>query len=218
MAAAGPAPAPAAGTAQGPSYARFVIVAGRQSELKQVRQAIDAYGDRADHWRPFKPPTEKFARLLIESVFTQVEVANEGVLPVDRGLIKALEDSEEASHVVVILIDPWTLTVKEYREVLTEFDRRNLANCVVAVPWNDDPETRENEMALEAALLQTFPRKYDEVIQTKVVSAEALINWLRVKVIERQGRLLNIAPVIRKAKGEGSPFAFNPIVTTARTP
>ncbi len=214
-----PPPAPAVGAAQGPAYARFVIVAGSQAELKQVRQALDAYGNDADGWRPFDPPTKKYARLLVESVISQVELANRGVLPVDKGLLKALDESERACHVVVILIDPWTLKVQEYRQILAGFDKVNLANCVIAVPWNDDAETRGHEKDLEDALLQTFPRKYDEVIQTKVVSPEALIGWLREKVVERQGRLLNIARVLRKAEGEGSPFAFNPIVSaTTRTP
>jgi hypothetical protein len=54
----------------------------------------------------------------------------------DRDLVHRIRKAEQDGQVVILLVDPWSICIKTYREVMEEYDKSNFENCAVLVAWN----------------------------------------------------------------------------------
>ncbi|MEO8260800.1 MAG: FxsC protein [Acidobacteriota bacterium] len=155
------APPSAAADAAQPSAraAYFVFAAPRRQELEGIRKTLDPWGSTGWHWNPFHPVTDKCV-----GAMAQQAAGNKNLpfvaLPCDDTLEEQLKRTRKLQSPVVIVTDPWSVTIQSYRRVLEDYDGLMLLNCAVLVPWNDDdPETREQQATLETLLRQTCRQK-----------------------------------------------------------
>jgi FxsC-like protein len=83
------------------------------------------------------------------------------VLAVAPGLVDPIRQAEAANEVVLIVVDPWTVRIKSYRDPLQAYDEQNFINCELLVPWNGaDAETAASVADLRYSLRQSFQRTY----------------------------------------------------------
>ncbi|HEX2205026.1 MAG TPA: TIR-like protein FxsC [Longimicrobium sp.] len=203
---AAPLPPPSLGK-EGPRYVQCVYVAARRSELAAdgARAALDGYGDESGmEWSPYLPAVREAVGLLVNDV-----TVSEGFLytslEVDDRLVERLEEAETRGKIVVLVVDPWTLRLEPYQKPMNRFDRLNLYNTVVLVPWNPgDPETEAVRADLETRLSRTFLRWSSlkpERFVDGIGSAEALKNELKVALTRARMRVINAAEVLKRAEG-----------------
>ena len=57
-------------------------------------------------------------------------------------MLQTITKTEQYRNIVIIVVDPWSLSIAEWRQFVDDFDRTLLKNCGVLVVWNrEDPET-----------------------------------------------------------------------------
>lgn len=141
----------------GPEVAWIVYVAGRNQDYAGIRNTCQCYGSIGGAlWRPYLPPSD-----LQVGRFTQRIVESRGflreTLPLSRRLIDHLRNAQETNTLVLLIVDPWSLQLDQFRLPLSDLDRANLVNCGVIIVWNDqDPETRAKRDDLRKRIEATF--------------------------------------------------------------
>jgi FxsC-like protein len=141
--------------------AQFVYVAALSSELDGVRVERIAYGEASGmQWQPFQPPDDEEITLIAQAVTAREKFLYEPVKPA-AGLADRLAEASQANKVVVVIVDPWSVQLESYRELMAELDQRSMPNCAVIVPFNkDDSETTTNVEQLRAAVHATFENRH----------------------------------------------------------
>jgi FxsC-like protein len=143
--------------AEAGNRAWFVFVAAKPNELSPPRISIDRYKKAGGRdWRPFHPDVKESVGLLAQSAAAQYyRYFTE--LPMGNALLSSLDQAEEKGEPVLVLVDPWTLRLSEYRAKMKGLDRHIARTCGVVVPWNSpDPETDAERDVLKDLLVQTF--------------------------------------------------------------
>jgi FxsC-like protein len=145
--------------ASGPEAAWFVYVAGRDQDYAGIRSQRDCYGKRGGAlWRPYSPPSDKTAGVIIQRVASSL---GSGIfcetLPLSKQLIEHLRKAEDTNTLVIIIVDPWSMHLDNFRAPLAALDHANLVNCGVIIVWNtQDSETKNNQNALREKIEATF--------------------------------------------------------------
>ena len=111
----------------------FVFLAGSSDQVRAIRgDGIEAYGDEGHAWRPYYPDGDAVGPL------AQGVAASQGLtsypLDVTDDLIEQLKRRDR--QVIVILVDPWTLRISRFEEIMRAYDVCHLLNCAVLIPWN----------------------------------------------------------------------------------
>jgi len=192
----------------GPRNIGFIIVAGKPAELQQFRDMLSAYGESGgEEWCPYMPDINQGAALIAQSVASSPEIGLVAKFwALDNEFITHLENAEKKNQVVVIVVDPWTVGLTNYRDLLSKYDRVNLVNCVVLVPWNPKHDkTMQQRDKLEQQLRQTFPRKMlakdPNSFLDSISSLEELKKQLAAVVIKAQARIQQVAQVYNRPAG-----------------
>ncbi len=140
--------------------ARFVFVAATSREFtdKNLKKAVQYYAnDGGRNWRPYLPSVDDSVGLLAQEVATKQKLLFDE-MPLQQDLSDLVEQAEENKEAVIIILDPWTICISEYHEIMREYDKKNYWNCAVLVPLNTpDDETDEHYAELGAALKTAFP-------------------------------------------------------------
>jgi FxsC-like protein len=171
------------------SRAFFVFVAGKPTELVNKVRSVDRYRlQGGGDWRPFFPKTDTMTYLGSDSVRSQSLHYREK--PADGTLMKLIEDANRTKEIVVIVVDPWTLRLSSYQDLMKEYDAKNFNNCALLVSWcGDGSETEEELEELRQLVGETFEYKkslkrlipYRDDIRSiaalKVELAKILANW-----------------------------------------
>jgi FxsC-like protein len=202
---------------KGPGHVKFVVVAGRDSELIAVRKNVDCYGDDSLDWRPYFPRHDRRAISLLQFVAACENLISSS-LDLGPDIADQLRNAEGENTVVVIAVDPWSIRLAPYHDLMREFDGKSFLNCAVLVPWNnDDDETKTNRSHLMTALQITFTHRFADsnlkLFRNEISSPEQLERELRDVFIEIQRRILESGEVARRAEGEGiivQPFISSP--------
>lgn len=149
--------APVVAVDDGP-VANFVFVAGRRSELVRVRTRVDGYGaDAGWRWQPFLPESQVIGPLASRVAAAEGLLPN--TLPFPADLVTVVREAERKNQIVIIVVDPWTACLDEYRQLLQAYDEVNVINSTVIVPWNTvDDELPGSESKLREALRTAFRR------------------------------------------------------------
>jgi FxsC-like protein len=157
----------------GPRYAQFVYVAARADEFQKakLKQNVDAYGsgdEAAMDWKPYCPPVETRIVIITQKVTTDKDLVHE-VLLLNNNLITNLQEAKESNKIVIIIVDPWTLKLHPYSQMMQEYDKHHFFNCTVLVSFNlEDEETREKQ----AELKKEFERNFFTKIQDRCDSVQ----------------------------------------------
>ena len=135
---------PAAGCVEaGAQFVRCLFVTGLQREIVPPRRFVDCYGQdtmRKD-WRPCFPTQDRVISELIEEVAKREDRIVRYLSP-GPNLLKEIQETERQNNVVIIVVDPWSLSITEWQQFVDAFDRTLLKNCGVLVIWNkEDPDT-----------------------------------------------------------------------------
>ena len=191
---------------KGPGYVEFVVVAGRESELIEVRTNVNAYGDECVDWRPYYPDFDKRVGPFVQNVASSEDFTSHCIHPASD-LCEKLEQAKEKNNIVVVIVDAWTIRLQSYHDLMHEYDKTSFFNCAVLIPWNNqDDETEQKRDTLETALRITFENKTaakdPKSFREEIVSFEQLDNELRDALIEIRRKILETGEVFRKAVGE----------------
>jgi FxsC-like protein len=146
--------------ARGLNNATFVFVAGSQEQLASCRSALHGYAESGGwYWRPFYPESAESAGRLAQAAATSLDLRF-CELEVTDDLVSRLERARENNEPVVLVADPWSISLDTVSEVMQQYDRATLINCGVLIAWNEaDPETMANETSLRDAVRKCFPQK-----------------------------------------------------------
>ena len=144
-------------TSPGPRYVQFVYVAENNSRMSELRKKLDGYGpEGGKDWKPFTPAVNRFVASMALEVIAQHDFFYDDIQWKDD-LIEELEKAEDEKKIVVLVVDTWTLNIKERQEILRKYDDRSFVNCVVLIPWNDlDEEAQQYRETLEGLVKQVF--------------------------------------------------------------
>jgi FxsC-like protein len=212
LAATAPAP-PSIG-----KFAQFAFIAGRRTELEALRKDVSAYGDEGGlDWQPFRPGVEDEVSILAQEVTSQEKLRYEAV-PVDEHFAARLDQAKDERKIVVVIVDPWTLGLDAYRQLMKELDQRVLPNCVVVVPWNvSDSETVASRPHLQNVIRLSFENKAaledPNLLLEGISSCKELKDEISKFFAQARLRLISIENVRQSAsEGEGR-LIPKPVVT-----
>jgi FxsC-like protein len=137
---------------------QFVVAAGSAAEVSSVRHNLRYYGGRPEDWSPYHPEATRSIAASATDVAAGLRLEAR-VCDLSR-LDDCLAAAHENNQVVVMLLDPWSIRLQPHREILQDFDRRDIPAAAVIVPWNvGDEETQESAPALLETLNDTFPTR-----------------------------------------------------------
>lgn len=117
----------------GPKRVNFVVAAGSSSEMRDVRAALDTYGDAWDEWAPYLPKCTDPVVLKAQNVAVDQRLLS-GPAPVEDDLITVLDEAEKHRELVVLIIDPWVVGIDRYRELLGQLDSKRYKNVAILMP------------------------------------------------------------------------------------
>jgi FxsC-like protein len=186
----------------GPDFVHLVFIAGRKDELNGIKHGLEAYGDRGGrYWRPYIPAFDKMVGLITQGVAASENLQHE-VLPVRGDLLEKLRKLEETNTIVVIVVDPWSIKVKSYRDYMEDYDKGNFANCGVLILWNqgDGDLTEDNREKLRDVIEKTFSRDVvfgNPCFRDSVVSADDMTKELKAIIEKVRGRIMQRAKLLR---------------------
>ncbi|HEX6184923.1 MAG TPA: FxsC protein, partial [Pyrinomonadaceae bacterium] len=198
---------------KGPSAAWYVYLAGRASDYSPVRKYRDCYGEDGFEWQPHLPPEKD----KIIGVLTAKAAAARGlmaqVLSPSLNLIEHLRKAEDTNTVTVLVIDPWSVRVGKFNELMRSYDRERFDNCEVIIVWNDaDGETPAQSAALKKELVEALGRNFRtvrEVDRASVQSEKKFRQKLSAIIGAVQGRLKDKARAARRLPSNGGESFFN---------
>jgi hypothetical protein len=101
-------PAVAPARTGGPGYVEFIVVAGSETEIRAVRQAVAAYGAGIDDWCPYLPAREDRATVLVQEIALQ-EKFSTGRTSVPQDIVAHVERARDSNTLVVLVVDAWSL-------------------------------------------------------------------------------------------------------------
>ena len=152
----------------------FSYVVAQPHELP--RSELRQYRDRGKDWRPFDPEDNSPVGLVAIGAAVRQNLYPQE-LEADSRLIDEIEEAEKQGDLVILLVDPWTVSVQRYRELMRQYDRINFENSAVLVVWNSpDAETTGKRTELEKALRTAFKNKAGQksIYSDKIDSAQDL--------------------------------------------
>jgi FxsC-like protein len=150
----------AAPPSDGAGIARLFFVVGTQPELQDLRTKVDSYGvTSALDWQPYYPPTHNLAVVLAQKIAARLNIVS---LPeqvsasaADR-FIDQLRAAHKNKNVVLVLVDPWTLRLDSYVNLMKHCDTNHENSAILVVMNKNDAETFEQLTTLDTRLNEAF--------------------------------------------------------------
>ena len=136
----------------------LVTLAERADRAREFRGNARPYGVRRQDWQPFwsqnGPSSSHIAlaasdRLNVPFNLTSLTRFKEWIRQSKHG-------SREGA---ILLVDPWTIALPEYADVLHEIDRVTGRECVVIACFDRDGPTRQRAQDLKDRLRRAMPRR-----------------------------------------------------------
>ena len=149
---------PAAATVAEPAnmrLVRFVCAAAKKAELNR---ASGGYGDLGGiDWAPFSPGDGTRINVIAISAADREGFSCDSSVPLDGMTGAFLTESEARRAILVILVDPWSLTLPQYRALMACCDAVKPGRAFIVV-WNGgDGESMRRAAELKAAVAQALP-------------------------------------------------------------
>jgi FxsC-like protein len=149
---------------RGPRYAKFVFVAGKREEMRGIRQQLSCYGmdEKRIDWCPYREGLVEDPNHMI-GIIAQKAASDVGLvfepMVVDRDLVQQLRQAEAELNIAVLIVDPWSLHLQDYEQLMREYDQSRFINSGLLIPWNiADQETNANAEILRGKIMQVFER------------------------------------------------------------
>lgn len=122
---------------RGLTFVRYVFMAGLQDDMRERRPNWNGYGiylDRKD-WRPCYPDVDRMAGDIASSLAAAAGKTVEFIEPGDK-LLERLKYARELENIVVIVIDPWSMSLPSLQNLASMIDAEPLPNSALLVMWN----------------------------------------------------------------------------------
>jgi FxsC-like protein len=141
-----------------PRYVNFVFVVGRREEMQEarIRQKLEYYRESGREWTPYLPEVKDEIDLLVQRIVLRRDFSPENIITLNDELLNHLKEAQNKNQIVVIVVDSWSLKIKNYHEWMNQFDDGTFLNCIVVILWVNDDETINNRKELEKVVLGTF--------------------------------------------------------------
>jgi FxsC-like protein len=196
--------APIPGDLEGAGTTRFFFVAGSGSEYVQVRQHVGCYNFQGGRfWAPYHPAVNDQVSFISYRAAGHAQ-ANYKDLPVTDQLIQQIQDAEDTNTIVLLVVDPWSVKVQTFRDLLEEFDSHAFLNCGIVITWNaQDGEPESEHIKLRQDLSAAFKRVLrlrHMYYRDSVASASDLEKELCKAILEIRSRLMQQATEVRSAE------------------
>ena len=186
----------------GPRTAQFIFVAGKQKELFGIKEKIDNYGLNGWEWRPFDEENE--IGIIAQNIATSKRM-HFSTIDFDTNLIAKIKDAEISNSLVIIIVDPWSVSIRNYKEFLSEYDNTNYVNSGLLIPWNlSDNETEKMQHQLKANLYQALSHCIAgsrSHVRDEILSLEELMGCISTAIDEAYIRIMKFANVFHKIEG-----------------
>lgn len=205
----------------GGGWARFVIVAGTRPQMEGIRAQANVFYPQSDPrlWTPFAPEDTHNVGVLAAR-----EAADLELIPMfasrDQQIVEFIRDAEKKKCVAIVVVDPWTLRLPNYADLLKDFDEHQFGNCSVIVAWNlADRLTQEKRQELRDELDAIFSRRllnWNPIFfKDSVTNLPELRSAIR-DALKEINQLLASHRMPKRPVGE-SAFDRRPGITSART-
>ncbi len=202
----------------GPRSAQFLFVAAKAGEMMPVRggergEAYNPQGGR--YWKPFHPPIDEEVGILAQGALYS-EKLHYDVLPLDGAFIGRLQQALNDRNIVVVIIDPWTLQLDAYKELVRELDDRNFWNTAILFPRDESDEatrTRRGELAELTA--QVFVNKSlnkdPDFFLDVIVTKQDFERLLAITIAKLRSRILQVSKPRPLPPGSAGPSVISSI-------
>jgi FxsC-like protein len=188
----------------------FVVVVGSRDQMGLVRTTLEVYGEGWDDWRPYHPVCTDPIALRAQGVAIAQRLVSQ-FHPADEDLFDLLQNAQERRELVVLILDPWTVEIDEYKSLLTVLNGRRYGTTAVVVPW-DSTEAAQTQVRDALYLcLANWADAGESVFRDDIGSIEEFETILGQIIIEIRSRILKRAEVARRVR-EAGPTAL-PILT-----
>ena len=197
---AGRAARPAGRGASG--HVHFVVAAGTDREMRDIRTSVDHYGASELDWKPYAPKDKE--RILLHA---QKVAGEEDLIVTPHVAAAELSDltdkAASANQIVVLLVDPWAVRIERYRDLIGRYDSDPSLRTAAVVPWPSDPLTTEQEDSLRQEVAQTMWRFAHEPTRgtDRVRSMDEFGTTLREIIVQIQAWIMANSRVPRLATG-----------------
>ena len=164
---------------------------------------MDAYGQaNGRDWRPFFPELATSVGALSSGAVSAEDLFPED-LSIGPDIVQRIREAETENSIVLLMVDPWSVRLRPYREFLESYDEASFVNSGVIVLWNpSDEATVRQETALRTALNQAISRTcvMNGHVRDSVLSADQLRKELVLAVHEIRRRMAARGSVFQNAR------------------
>jgi FxsC-like protein len=185
-------------------FVKFVVAAGSPDELRNVRTSIDCYGgEDGIAWVPYLPGDTTQAAVLAQQVAVNERFLS-SVIGLKGEVGELFEEAENKNHLLVLLIDVWTLQIHRYQELLKPLDKKLSLHAVLILLWNPaDKETLDSQERLRKTVDSIFKRQrglpHPDFFVDRVESPEQLGKELCDKLHKALARIIEDTVEVRTA-------------------
>jgi FxsC-like protein len=192
---------------------KFIYLSARKHEIEPVRNP-EPYGASRDSWAPYHPSRkDQIERVSKEAAWEQSLAPQELLL--DDAFVPNLQKAHQEGSFILIIVDPWTMWLEEYRLYASKYDAVNLPGSTLLICLNpEDRETQTTQGTLRARVRTAFPNKFHrdspEHFRPEALSMTSLRSKLSEVLTTARSRAVAEAPDVRSA--EGRPYVRPVIV------
>jgi FxsC-like protein len=194
--------------AKGPSYASFIYISAKKSEIRKVKTNSEAYGKEGGwDWKPYFPKIDKEIAFIVQSVSSDVKIRCEHVSS-NANPLSVVENAFKDNNIVILIIDPWSLKLQDYANKASDYDAHEYLNCAVMVSYNSyDLETIRSKENLKGVVQSVFIHKSaimnPETFKPNISSYEETSIVLSETLQKIQSKLIHASKIKKHISGNG---------------
>lgn len=197
-------------------FAQFVYVAAKGGELSDLQRDGTTYGDGEEYWQPYQPPADVEVAMIGREIASKERFRYEDVR-LGPDFAQRLRDAARGNKLFVVVVDPWTVRLPEYQQLMSELDQINFPGCVVIVSMNQsDPQSLAAASVLEQAIAGTFVNRVatrdPDLALSWVGSADELREQLARALTAAKFRVISRHEIRESARQAGA-FQSPPLVS-----
>lgn len=155
--------------------AKFAVIAAKKSEIQGVLDSQpEAYGGGPQEWIPFHPSSQRRFYHIAQTQANEHDLMCEW-LKVDENLVKEVKEAENNNGLVIMVVDPTTVRLNSYSDLLRKFDEYAFRNCVVLLPDTGAMLDKDlAEKAIEQSLKNRFLTNNSHYLRKNINSVDSL--------------------------------------------
>ena len=180
----------------GTGHVQVFVAAGVAGALPEGRHRPEYYGRSPREWTPYHPPKHPSVAVRAQKVIGD-EGYTSNIEVVDAELSSRLDETMENNQTSILLVDPWAVRSRTYRDALAAYDGQNRPATGVLVPCHDSDEESGGDaiwLDLRQVLWRNWRRQndpHDPLFRVRV-RADEFEDRLAVMLTVAQNRLMEM--------------------------